>query len=374
MTRTAAVLLTACLLAVPLTAQDLAAERDRVMKAIAPVKDVDLPLRPLQESLGLVFVREVREPGALNLRLRFTVDNAQDAAASWAIQVKDAAGQLAWSAWAGEVTGPAFWSDEIEGEAARVEVYSARPANPVLLRIDKVVAPTKKVEPLSITGDRNDLASISIQGHDPWIVDRGRSVARVRYVGDNGASYSCTAFLVTRDLMLTNQHCIATASEMDSALVDFDFDAQAAKKRTFRLRELLQTNFALDYALVRLKKPVDRVPLRLDSTHPPDHEQLLIIQHPNGEPKQISLRDCRVDGTPVNGRADPGTDFGHQCDTMTGSSGSPVFRFGTKTVVGLHHLGYDVQTVFNRAVHVDRVLADLSPVHRAEVESGQPPP
>ena len=373
MRRTLAAVVPAWLLAVPLLGQDLAAERERVMKPIARVKDVDLPLRPLEEGLGLVFVRDVREPGALNLRLHFTVDNAAEAAASWAIQVKDAAGQLAWSAWAGEVGG-SFWSDEIEGEAARVEVYSARPANPVRLRIDKLVAPTRKVEPLSITGDRNDLASITIRGHDPWIVDRGKSVARVRYVGDNGAAYSCTAFLVTRELMLTNQHCLATASEMDSAQVDFDFDAEGTRPKTLRLRELLQTSFALDYALVRLKKPVDRVPLRLDSAPPPDREQLLVIQHPNGEPKQISLRDCKVDGIPVAGRQDPATDFGHQCDTMTGSSGSPVFRFGTKTVVGLHHLGYDAQTVFNRAVHIDRVLADLAPAHRAEIEAGQPPP
>ena len=146
------------------------------------------------------------------------------------------------------------------------------------------------------------------------------------------------------------------------------------RPKTFRLRELLHTSFALDYALVRLKKPVDRVPLRLDSTHPANREQLLIIQHPGGEPKQISLRDCTVDGTPVDGRREAGTDFGHQCDTMTGSSGSPVFRFGTKTVVGLHHLGYDAQTVFNRAVHIDRVLADLSQAHRAEIEAGQPRP
>jgi hypothetical protein len=40
---------------------------------------------------------------------------------------------------------------------------------------------------------------------------------------------------------------------------------------------------------------------------------------------------------------------------MSGSSGSPVFR--SKTVVGLHHLGYDARTVFNRALHIDRVLA-----------------
>jgi len=371
--RIAVAFLLGWLLAAWAAAQELAEERRRVLTVAGSVNSVNLPLQPLNDTLGLVFVREVNEPLALGLRLRFTIEGEAPADGSWGIQVKDATGRPVWSTWAGAVGNTGFWSDEINGQAAKVEVYSTRRANPVRLRIDKIAVRKDKITPLSITG-KNDL--LSIVGQDSWIVDRGRSVARLRFVGDDGGYYVCTAFLVTTDLMLTNQHCIASSTELDSALVDFDFDTDNSMPATFRLRELLQTDVALDYALVRLEKPISRPPLRLDSSLPPDGEQLLIIQHPGGEPKQVSIRDCKVDGTSVQGRVGLGTDFGHQCDTKGGSSGSPVFRFDTKTVVGLHHLGFDAasQRLINRAVHITRVIADLSPDFRAEVTAGQQAP
>lgn len=371
--RTGVVLLVGWLFATSAATQDLGEERRRVLAVTGTVNTVDLTLQPLSDALGLVFVREVRDPLALALRLRFTIEGEAPTDGSWGIQVKDSAGRPAWSVWAGAIGGTSFWSGEIDGHVARVEVYSTRRANPARLRIDRVAASKDKIIPLSITG-KNDLRSIV--GQEGWIVDRGRSVARLRFVGDDGGSYVCTAFLVTADLMLTNQHCIASPAELDSALVDFDFDKATATPVTYRLKELLQTDFALDYALVRLERPISRPPLRLDSSLPRDQEQLLIIQHPGGEPKQVSILDCKVDGTSVQGRVEPGTDFGHQCDTKGGSSGSPVFRFGAKTVVGLHHLGFDSagQKLINRAVHIARVIADLSPDHRAEVAQGQQAP
>jgi hypothetical protein len=369
------VFLAALAAALPLAhavADDLNTERGRVLTEAGPVKELNdaqkIVLGPLEDDVGLVFVREHREPGAKSVRLHFTVENAA-AADGWALAVKDSAGNEAWSASAAD--GAAFWSDEVPGERARIEVYSTRRANPVRIAIDRVAIRTDKVEPLSITGRRNDLKSI--RGQDPWIVERGRSVVRLRFVADNGKSYACTAFLVTRDLLLTNQHCIATETERDSTQVDFDYDTDRLTRRAARLKEIVRTSVPLDYSLVRLKEPVDRTPLRLETTRPPDRESMLVIQHPAGEPKQVSIRDCVVDGPAVQGRSDPDSDFGHQCDTMTGSSGSPVFRFGTKTVVGLHHLAYDDVALFNRAVHMDRVLADLTPEIRAEVEAGQPP-
>lgn len=371
--RGATLLVAAAGIAAPVAAQDLAAERRRVLTVTGSVNEVDLPLQPLEEGPGLVFVRDVTEPQALGLRLRFAVEDEAGNAGSWGVQVKDAAGRPVWSAWGGAVAGAELWSDDVDGRRATVEVYSSRRANPVRLRIDRVAVRKEKITPLSITG-QNHLVPIS--GQDDWIVDSGRSVARLRFVGDDGGSYVCTAFLVTPDLMLTNQHCIASPAELASTLVDFDFDSATATPRTLRLRELLRTNEALDYSLVRLEEAVDRPPLSLDSSSPPDREQLLIVQHPGGEPKQVSLRECTVDGALVEGRRDPDTDFGHQCDTKGGSSGSPVFRFSTKTVVGLHHLGFDPdgESLFNRAVHIEQVMADLSPSLRVEVEAGQPVP
>lgn len=353
--------------ALPVQAQDLAAERAKVLQVIGEVKEMDINLFPLAPGTGVVFQHAITESAALNLRVHFVIQRSGQA---WGVQIKDESGGVAWSTWDGAVSGGGFWSDEITGTRATIEVLSSMPSNLLRLVIDKVAIGTSEVTPVSITGP-NQLASIA--GQDDWIVEFGRAVARLRFVGDDGQVFVCTAFLVTPDIMLTNQHCIATQAEMESALVDFDFDAQGPPGQTLRLSELLDAGFALDYSVIRLSQCVGRVPLQLQTTRPADGQQLLIIQHPAGEPKQVSLADCVVDGALTTGRAGTPTDFGHQCDTMGGSSGSPVLHFDDRTVVGLHHLGISPGTsnLFNRASHIDLVLDDMDPAVRAEIEAGQ---
>ena len=141
-------------------------------------------LQPLESDVGLVFVRDHREPGARSLRLHFTVEN-DTVPPSWALKIKDSGGKEVWSAAPSDGVGTSFWSDEIPGDRAKVEVYSTTRANPVLISIDRVAIRNDKVDPLSITGKRNDLKSI--RGQDTWIVEHGRSVARLRFVADGGA-------------------------------------------------------------------------------------------------------------------------------------------------------------------------------------------
>jgi hypothetical protein len=195
----------------------------------------------------------------------------------------------------------------------------------------------------------------------------------LRFVADGGGSFVCTGFLITRDLMMTNQHCLATATETASALVDFDFDSATAQRTTLRLKELLTTDVPLDFSIVRLAAPVDRAPLELSTTRPADGAQLLIIQHPAGEPKQVSIADCVVVGAVVPGRDGSPVDFGHGCDTKGGSSGSPVFDFEGMKVIGLHHLGFPegVTGMVNQGTHLDRILAALSDELREEIEDQQ---
>jgi len=349
---------------VPIVAQDLAAERSMVLTSIGFAKELALDLQPLRDSLGLVFQQVVTEPTAKTLRAHFVIARPDD---SWGLQIKDAAGAVAWSTFDSQELGSEFWSDEIAGSAITVEVFSSKPSNALRLRLDKIAATAAKTVPESIT-DHNDLVTIEDQAD--WIVELGRSVARLRFVADDGKMYVCTAFLVTPAIMLTNDHCIATEDERLSALVDFDFDSDGPPGSVARLSALLDHDFALDYSLVRLDREVDRPALTLDREHPEDAEQLLIIQHPAGEPKQISLRDCKVDGKLVTGRGGTPTDFGHQCDTMGGSSGSPVLHFTKRSVVGLHHLGIaeGSANLFNRASHIDLVLDSLTPELREEIE------
>ena len=88
---------------------------------------------------------------------------------------------------------------------------------------------------------------------------------------------------------------------------------------------------------------------------------------------RVSIADCKVDGATVSGRAGTPTDFGHLCDTKGGSSGSPVLHFESRNVVGLHHLGISAGSSkpFNRASHIELVLAAMDPEVRAEIEAGQ---
>ena len=88
----------------------------------------------------------------------------------------------------------------------------------------------------------------------------------------------------------------------------------------------------------------------------------MIIQHPGGQPKQVSFfPNCAGATVTVPGRQTTDSDFGHVCDTLGGSSGSPVLDFDTGQVVGLHHLGFreGIDKPENQAVHVKQILADL---------------
>ena len=92
----------------------------------------------------------------------------------------------------------------------------------------------------------------------------------------------------------------------------------------------------------------------------------MIIQHPGGEPKKFSLEGCVVAGLQRAGASAEPTDFGHECDTKGGSSGSPVFDRTTGRVVGLHHFGFreGLDEPVNQAVEIGRILGDL----RAQVD------
>jgi V8-like Glu-specific endopeptidase len=71
------------------------------------------------------------------------------------------------------------------------------------------------------------------------------------------------------------------------------------------------------------------------------------------------------------------TDFGHLCDTLGGSSGSPVLDRQSGRLVGLHHLGIPPGAAdpVNQAVHIGQVLEDVKtriPALHAEI-TGQNP-
>lgn len=191
---------------------------------------------------------------------------------------------------------------------------------------------------------QNDLMSIIY-------LERGllvaRSVGRVRIRNAAGATRGFgTGSLVSPRLLLTNNHVLGSAQEAANSQIEFNFQERlsgapvAATVFALDPATFFLTDAALDYTLVAVR------PQSLDGVALQDFgwnrlieeegkailgEALNIIQHPNGEPKQLALRE--------NLLVDVLDNFLHyKTDTAPGSSGSPVFNDQWE-VVALHHSG-----------------------------------
>lgn len=176
-----------------------------------------------------------------------------------------------------------------------------------------------------------------------------------------------TGFMIAAGLFITNNHAIESAEEGGRARVRFNYQTDAsgrlAQSEYFACRPdiFFYTNQHLDYTLIAVDgTPGSRygvVPLGT-SRIPVPGEQVCIIQHPMGEPKQIALVDNEVEY--VDGQI-----LQYLTDTLPGSSGSPVFNDAWE-LVALHHSGgwlpepSSASTHFrNEGIMMSAILADL---------------
>jgi endonuclease G len=173
------------------------------------------------------------------------------------------------------------------------------------------------------------------------------SVGRIQLRTEQGgiASYG-TGTLVSPRLLLTNNHVLPTAEEARLATVEFNYelapDGAPLPAVSFALdaESFFFTDKKLDYALVAVEqRGANGAELATFGWNPLIEEpgkviigeRVNIIQHPNGEPKQIAVRENKV--------VDVLDDFLHyEADTAQGSSGSPVFNDQWE-IVALHHSG-----------------------------------
>ena len=191
-------------------------------------------------------------------------------------------------------------------------------------------------------GETRDLLSIEFfeQG-----LDAAQAVGRVVSFGEaNG-----TGFLVAPNLMLTNHHVLGTEQEAAASQLEMDYEANrfgpAKRVQTFQLlpERFFYSNKEHDFALVAVAPTSSSGasletygfrPLIGEEGKARIGESINIIQHPDGEEKQIVVRESRLVDLPDL----PGMDafFHYTADTERGSSGSPVFNDQWE-VVALHH-------------------------------------
>lgn len=177
-----------------------------------------------------------------------------------------------------------------------------------------------------------------------------------------------TGFLVSSTLLLTNNHVLEDEDTALFSLAQFNYELDLNNTereiKNFRLnpKRLFITDQTLDFTLVAMEE------VSADGTHLSDFgflpllsqkgkilkgEHVSIIQHPDGAPKSVTLRENKV--------LDIFDDYIHyETDTKAGASGSAVFN-DQWIVVALHHAGVpnpDNQNEFiaNEGIRISSIL------------------
>jgi endonuclease G, mitochondrial len=223
-----------------------------------------------------------------------------------------------------------------ETDTTRSKAYAAQ------IQQKRAVMPSSSAE--AIVGNTTDYQAVS------FLVEGARTRRAVGFVEVNTPTTSelGSGFLVSPRLFMTNQHVVRDAIAAQSASVTFDreMDENGRPRATtvFQFASEVCAIFSpeneLDYALIALGSRISGEATLADlgyctlSDTPDRHVigmNVNIVQHPNGWPKTVALRNnmltFRTERTLL-----------YETDTQTGSSGSPVFNDGWD-LVALHHYG-----------------------------------
>jgi len=218
------------------------------------------------------------------------------------------------------------------------------PAKPVKLRLrlsEYFTDSGANPKPLSTQLDQHPWFGLDEIGAAPALRERARGVANLLFTSDMA---SCSGFLVARDRIMTNTHCIASSSAFrldgktcSDVLIQFDYLSDKAPPVSLHCRDA-KSYPALDIAVLRLAaqdvpKLAGRPVARFADGNAPLPSNAELIHHPAGLPMKLS-RDCAI----VD-RDTPVKNLRHSCNTGGGSSGSPLFNANGR-VVGVQQEGF----------------------------------
>ena len=246
----------------------------------------------------------------------------------------------------------------MEDDKQRVQLRVAREGGPPSLALERINGSNN-------LQDKNVLDKLSQQA---------QAVCRILQRG----SALGTGFLIAGNIIITNHHVIEQAEDTEDMLAEFGYelDLQDHQQKTtsfkFNAAEFFLTsslekekevpNSGLDFTAVALerissngKSINDYNPIFLDGNKGKiiKGESCVLIQHPNGMPKKIVLKDTAF-------FSETGSRIVYESDTMPGSSGAVVIALGTCEVVALHHAGLSKTDGLNRPLTKTGELATSS--------------
>ncbi len=166
----------------------------------------------------------------------------------------------------------------------------------------------------------------------------------------SSSSSRCNAFLLTDQIIMTNEHCIES-NPMESYRITFNFGE--AQQETFTCTSVLYKNEKLDFALLKLDKAIpknkygkNKYPKVVFANKKlKKNDSILIINYNNDNPDYLGdIYKIFSEGNVLSDEETMNPKLYYKALTQGGSSGSAVFKKNTKDgkyyFVGLHNMGY----------------------------------
>nr|XP_058956750.1 uncharacterized protein y4fB-like [Pocillopora verrucosa] len=157
--------------------------------------------------------------------------------------------------------------------------------------------------------------------------------------------------------VVTNNHVLPSETDAKNAIVTFGYDRPGeGEKVKLKPKVMFRTEKELDYTFVGVKKAdIDSLKLAIEPIlMEPEPElkkgvNVMIIQHPKGEPKKFSQEKISKVKKPF---------VFYKADTESGSSGSPVLTYEGLALIAVHHKGNEKQG-YNKGTLISQILKHL---------------
>ena len=190
------------------------------------------------------------------------------------------------------------------------------------------------------------------------------AVCRIIVGGDQSPRGYGTGFLITKNLIITNNHVLRNQEISATSIAEFGYEkGEELIRIALDPDRFFLTHQELDFTIVgcndsRLDEIIPVQLLRNPATVT-RNERVNIIQHPKARKKEIAIHDNKV--LRIKNKV-----IHYRTDTEPGSSGSPVFNNNWE-LIALHHAGWyedsDDQAI-NEGVRISAIVAYLLNLYR----------